>query len=76
VFYNDFFPPSALLPIISCGGLTVGGGGSMTVRAAALQRIATFRVWGVAVAPIALLQTTLPKRLWSVGSSQASFTLP
>lgn len=33
-----FFSSSVCLPIISCGGLTVSGGGSMTGRAAALRR--------------------------------------
>lgn len=61
-----FFSPSlssVRLPIISYGGLTVSGGGSMTVRAAALPRTdrlqTSVRVLGKAIG----LLTTDPEDL-------------
>lgn len=55
-----FPPPRRCLPIISSGGLTVSGGGSMTVRAAALHRTdrlqISLRIFGNAIGLIALIQ--------------------
>lgn len=60
-----FFFSSVRLPIISYGGLTVSGGGSMTVRAAALQRTGRLqisdRIFGDAIGLIALIQGTSPE---------------
>lgn len=59
------FFSSARLPIISYGGLTVSGGGSMTVRAAALQRTdrlqISVRSLGNAIGLIAPIQRTSPE---------------
>lgn len=59
------FFSSVRLPIISYRGLTVSGGGSMTVRAAALQRSdrlqISVRIFGKAIRLIALIQRTFPE---------------
>lgn len=62
---NGFFS-AVRLPIISYGGLTVSGGGSMTVRAAALQRtdrlqIGGDRIFGNEIGLIALIQWSFPE---------------
>lgn len=63
------FPPPSLssvcLPIISYGGLTVSGGGSMTVRAAALQRTdrlqTSVRVLGKAIGLLSPIRGNFPE---------------
>lgn len=62
---NGVFFSSVRLPIISYGGLTVSGGGSMTIRAAALQRTdrlqSSVRVFGKAIGLIAPIQRIFPE---------------
>lgn len=59
------------LAIISYGGLTVSGGGSMTVRAAALQRADRLQisvgVFSNAIGADALIQRTSPPGTTAVG---------
>lgn len=67
MFCNEWggFFSSVRQPIISYGGLTVSGGGSVTVRAAALQRTVRLhvgvRVSSSAIGLIALIQRTIPE---------------
>lgn len=66
------------LPIISYGGLTVSGGGSMTGRAAALQRTdrlqVSVRIFGKAIGLNVVIQRTSPDT--SALCFKASVTLP
>lgn len=67
-----FFLSSVRLAIISYGGLTVSGGGSMTVRAAALQRAGRLQIsvgvfFSSAIGADALIQRTSPPGTTAVG---------